>query len=247
MGIIGAHSFLSEHEVINRDQDIDLDTTFKETDMICLDLLGSFYMKTLSSCRLQKYELVGYHLKRVFGQYFKRIHILIDGRKSQQKKYAHERRQEEKDKKLDRVESKLNAVYTGEKRFSSYVKKSISKDLKACYSIKFQDKINLRNTLINMGFLCTIVSGEVDLECAKTSHLTVITKDGDFFFHSIDVVLILRPSRDGVTFSRVKHSDILSKLDLSDLKFKLLGILSGNDYSPNIPQLGIKRNYEMLK
>jgi hypothetical protein len=201
----------------------------------------------MESCRLQKYELVGYHLKKVFGQYFKRIHILIDGRKSQQKKYAHQRRQEEKDKRLDLVETKLNAVDTREKRFSGYLKKSISKDLKKCYSIYFQDKINLRNALLNMGFLCTIVPGEVDLECAKTANLTVITKDGDFFFHSIDVVLILRPSRDGITFSRVKHSDLLFKLGLSDLKLKLLGILSGNDYSPNIPQLGIKRNYEMLK
>jgi hypothetical protein len=96
-----------------------------------------------------------------------------------------------------------------------------------------------------MGFQCTIVS--VDLECAKTPYLPVITMDGDFLFHSVDMVLIIRPSRNGVSFSRLKHSKILLKLGLTDLKFKLLGILSGNDYSLKIPQMGIKSNYKILK
>ena len=95
-----------------------------------------------------------------------------------------------------------------------------------------------------MGFQCTIVSGEVDLECAKTPYLPVITMDGDFLFHSVDMVLIIRPSRNGVSFSRLKHSKILLKLGLTDLK---LGILSGNDYSLKIPQMGIKSNYKILK
>ena len=247
MGINGAHPFLSDYKVIDRDEDIDLDTAFKKADMISLDLLGSFYMKTLSSCREKKFDSVGYHLQRVFGQYVKRINILIDGRKSQQKNFAHQKRSEEKEKKLDQVEKILNAVNNRERNFSSYVKKSISKNLKLSYSITYEDKIDLKNSLTNMGLKCTIVPGEVDLECAQTPNLPVITKDGDFLFHPIAVVLIIRPSRNGVTFSRLEHSNILSKLGLTDLKFKLLGILSGNDYSPNIPQMGIKSNYEILK
>ncbi|TPX47688.1 hypothetical protein SeLEV6574_g02517 [Synchytrium endobioticum] len=54
-------------------------------------------------------------------------------------------------------------------------------------------------------------------------------------------------SRGGYNFQLVKKKQVLERLGLEPFALPVLGIVSGNDYVPNVPGLAIRRNAELLK
>ncbi|TPX50152.1 hypothetical protein SeMB42_g02356 [Synchytrium endobioticum] len=51
----------------------------------------------------------------------------------------------------------------------------------------------------------------------------------------------------GYTFQLGKKQQVLERLGLEPFALSVLGIVSGNDYVPNVPGLAIRRNAELLK
>ncbi|TPX34630.1 hypothetical protein SeLEV6574_g08262 [Synchytrium endobioticum] len=54
-------------------------------------------------------------------------------------------------------------------------------------------------------------------------------------------------SRGSYIFQLVKKQQVLERLGLEPFALPVLGIVSGNDYVPNVPGLAIRRNAELLK
>ncbi|KAF9965990.1 hypothetical protein BGZ73_001191 [Actinomortierella ambigua] len=92
-------------------------------------------------------------------------------------------------------------------------------------------------------------SGEADVEIAKVCSPTdiVVSRDSDFFaYQSVDH--IWRPMGYGNRSSVARYhiSDILATLQLTRSQLTAMCIVTTNDYSANVPSLGIS-NYSLIK
>ena len=61
------------------------------------------------------------------------------------------------------------------------------------------------------------------------------------------MVLKAQVQGNDILVTPVLKDDLLEKLDLDRESLAILGVISGNDYSDNYKQYGLKRNYEIIR
>ncbi|TPX37932.1 hypothetical protein SeMB42_g06789 [Synchytrium endobioticum] len=67
------------------------------------------------------------------------------------------------------------------------------------------------------------------------------------FYEGVQTLAMPKFTRGGYIFQLVKKQQVLERLGLEPFALPVLGIVSGNDYVPNVPGLAIRRNVELLK
>ena len=135
---------------------------------------------------------------------------------------------------------------------SRYEEKAISLDMEisrqALGTLSEENIGYLRANLVQGGCNVVVAPMEADVYIAKQGG-TVVSRDSDFFIHlSIEKIVKFNMN----TYTRnikllcFERSSILEKLKLTSNCLLALGIVSGNDYSCNIPGLEIARNFKFL-
>lgn len=85
---------------------------------------------------------------------------------------------------------------------------------------------------------------EADLAIAKDCQPNdiVISRDSDLLIYS-SVTKVFRPISQG-RYLQYDVQDLTAVLGMNRLQFTVLGIISRNDYTSNIPSLGTKTNFK---
>jgi hypothetical protein len=89
--------------------------------------------------------------------------------------------------------------------------------------------------------------GEADVHIGSldlTANAVVVSGDSDLLLCE-NIHHILRPAKQGYLF--YKKSDILELLNMTSPQWTCVGVVSGNDYDPNIKGLGIATNCTLVK
>ncbi|GAB5590856.1 hypothetical protein Unana1_05756 [Umbelopsis nana] len=98
------------------------------------------------------------------------------------------------------------------------------------------------------GWSINVCEGEADVTIGGlqlSEHDVVVSGDSDLFFYP-GVHRVLRPMKRGIFHMYVKP-EVLQTLKLTSLQWQCLGIVSGNDYDPNIRGMGIGTNYAIIQ
>jgi len=99
------------------------------------------------------------------------------------------------------------------------------------FNAKAEDIIYLKAGMINAGINIVEAAFEADVFIASKKNSIAISADGDFYFHK-NVKTFGKFSRSGVIAFEKDH--ILKSLKVSREQLLVLGVVSGNDYSPNM-------------
>ncbi|KAH8555041.1 hypothetical protein BGW37DRAFT_517546 [Umbelopsis sp. PMI_123] len=89
--------------------------------------------------------------------------------------------------------------------------------------------------------------GEADVHIGSlglTANAIVVSGDSDLLFYE-NIHHILRPAKQGYLFYKKSH--ILELLNMTSPQWTCVGVVSGNDYDPNITGLGIATNCTLVK
>lgn len=102
------------------------------------------------------------------------------------------------------------------------------------------------SALSALGWRVCLCRGESDHCISSRGARTVVTTDGDYLFRGARILLRKDPKvHDKYTAYVVK--DILQTLGVHSDAWKVVGIVSGNDFSKNIHGLGMTKNFASIK
>lgn len=117
-------------------------------------------------------------------------------------------------------------------------------------SFRWDAQSSFASYMTTKGWRVVQCSGEADVEIARTCLPTdiVVSRDSDFFAYQ-SVVHICRPMGYGNRSSVACYHipDILATLHLTRSQLTAMCAVTTNDYSSNIPSLGIASNYSLIK
>ncbi|KAF9952395.1 hypothetical protein BGZ72_006322 [Mortierella alpina] len=190
--------------------------------------------------------------------------LLFPAPATRQKARAQAKRQQDKDDAanaldvaLDANEAIADAVLNEdpERPLKQSLRKKLVRTYK-CIASKWQSvrRIDLdtwrslSNYLRQQGWHVHNCYGEVDLFVAQlvdsgNSGVIVASEDSDFLFHGVATLLRPNPS-DRSSYLQYDVEEVLQKLSVSSLEWRIIAITSGNDYSANYPNRGISKNLD---
>ncbi|TPX38557.1 hypothetical protein SeLEV6574_g07740 [Synchytrium endobioticum] len=111
-----------------------------------------------------------------------------------------------------------------------------------------EDKQDLEKLLTKAGFEVIIAEGEADVYIGAhaLAQDIIISADSEMaFYEGVQTLAMPKFTRGGYISQLVKKK--LSGACLEPFALPVLGIVSGNDYVPNVPGLAIRKNVELLK
>ena len=120
--------------------------------------------------------------------------------------------------------------------------------MRQTYRMSNDDKVHLKYSLEKAGFAVEIAMGEADVHIArKQGNFAVMSTDSDMIFHH-NVKTWWIPNLKGQTLCCriVLKESVLKATNLTAEALLVLAIVSGNDYSSNIPSYGINTNAALL-
>ena len=215
---------------------------------IYVDLLSCFYTNIKTAVKSpKKLQSFVYWLKSLFGDSRHRITILIDGLRSEEKHLAHSLRDDKVEKEIEALSNALTDCHTAQ-RLTGKLHHRVRKFIGRSFCLSHEEKMELFSALIQSGFQAVLCQGEVDLYVARMGHVTVLSRDSDFFCHG-NVTTVLSPffRRKQFLVRPTVKLDLLRILKINEPILRTLAIVSGNDYSKNKPGFGVKRNLDILK
>ena len=187
-------------------------------------------------------------LSNLFWDDRDRVVFLIDGLRSEEKHLAHLFRDERMTTALNSLTSTLDEIRTRERRLNAKDHRRIRKFIGESFSISYTQKVELFQSLLQKGFKTVLCNGEADHYVSQMVDVTVLACDSDFFCHG-NVTTVLEPfiQRNQLYVRSTAKVDILKQLHIREPILRALGIISGNDYSPNKRNYGVSRNLDILK
>lgn len=265
MGIDGSFQYLKRKGMAGTPvSPKDLNDAFFE-----IDLLGTYYwylIERLTSNVAAKRDpnRVGRAMAGLLSSTFDpaRCVVHIDGNHTEQKRKAYTERDAKRKKAQESLKANLDTMEersTKGKWTSKSVISQIEKGLRGIYVLTSQTKSMVGGGL-NSTFQVCFCNGEADTCIAikfknsptttiqgRTYRKVAVSSDSDFLmYESINRVLRRNPrSHD---FCLYKKDSVVATLKLpSSAHLAVLGVVSSNDYGPNIPRHGIYRNSTILK
>ncbi|KAF9961741.1 hypothetical protein BGZ65_010263, partial [Modicella reniformis] len=264
MGIRGLFQYLKKKGVVGEPASPSaLDNAYFD-----VDLLGTFYWflldKLAAPGRTVRPVDVGRQMAYFLSETFlpARTLLHIDGKSTTQKGKA----RTERDAARDKVHAALQANLTKmEKRSnlgkwtSQSVVKQIERALPRIYVLTQQTKQELVRGLKVKFQVCeciaesdtcvaaAIKAGSTKIVENKQYQRVAVSSDSDLLIYP-GVENVLRRNPRGQDYSLYKKSSIVTALGLlSAAHLAVLGVVSNNDYGPNVPNYGFFRNSEILK
>ncbi|KAI8354225.1 hypothetical protein B0O80DRAFT_507963 [Mortierella sp. GBAus27b] len=119
---------------------------------------------------------------------------------------------------------------------------------KSARTLATETKAQLTERLEGFGWRVHKCEGESDVCISNQSgRVVVATSDSDFLFHKVDVILRQDPQKRSKYHLIDIQSDVLGKLDISADAWAVVGAVSRNDYSVNIPGCSLQVNFHIMK
>lgn len=149
--------------------------------------------------------------------------------------------------KADALLSEMELILSQEKRLRKQHFKKLHKSLDASFYLPSNLRTALARYLEGKGWTVIECVSEADIQiaCDCTAYDIVLSGDSDSLIHS-SIHTIWRPlSRGGYLEYNVPQ--LLQHLELSRIGLTVLGVVSRNDYTSNIKQMGLATNYNIIK
>jgi len=249
MGVKNAWPFFSSHKLLARDQIPFTDFCASTNQRIYVDVMSVFFNKFKNAALKNNLNAFAGRLKQLFLDNLDQVWFVIDGHRSVEKWKTHFSREEKRKAILEKAARIIRSCKKRSKRcLKTGCRKRISKLLHQSFAYSFEDKIKLLDAMQSIGLNTILAPGEADVYLAKCPNVIAVTIDSDFLFiQSISVVLKAQVQGNDILVTPVLKDDLLEKLDLDRESLAILGVISGNDYSDNYKQYGLKRNYEIIR
>ena len=163
--------------------------------------------------------------------------IVIDGCPTVQKGDTYRQRIGRLESAAQKVEQEIQQWRSCSGRTSRRRKKKLSKWTRQLQRIGFVARQQMAEALRNAGFNVILAGGEADVTISREAlhhrrgNVYVLTYDTDFFVRR-GVTHVLWPKRQGRGFyvATIGKSDMLRRLQLTEDKLLVLGIMTRNDY-----------------
>ncbi|KAI7819423.1 hypothetical protein BC939DRAFT_495267 [Gamsiella multidivaricata] len=256
MGIRGLYSTLKKRGL----DPVAADPQDYQNQAVEVDLFGAFYGSLVRQITddydPSKVRAVGLTMAARLAKDFTpaQCTIHIDGAPSQQKRSEHIRRKNRLTADLKKLQANLKVMSTkssnGQWTSKSVVTK-IKKGLRDVYRFDAAAKQTLRDALREKGFSVCTCRTEADTCIARTLTMAagsfVVSADSNLLIY-LSVTKILRPIFHGLAYALYTKESVTNALHVPSADYvTLLGIVSKNDYTENIPGLGIVRNLEIIR
>ncbi|KAF9993493.1 hypothetical protein BGZ80_008129, partial [Entomortierella chlamydospora] len=192
-------------------------------------------------------------IEKVFGA-FANIRIHIDGLRCSEKVLAYAERDEKRlqaSKRLDILLPRMIARSNEGKWSSRSLIKEIKSNLRQLFTFSKKEKdafeTALKSKFPNVCRCKTEADLCIGIECTANADCYVVSGDSDLLvYQNVEKVLRPIPKRHH-EFALYEKDDILDALDLPSATHLLLyGIISDNDYSKNVRNLGLSRNADIV-
>ncbi|KAF8925213.1 hypothetical protein BGZ47_003424, partial [Haplosporangium gracile] len=176
--------------------------------------------------------------------------LYIDGPSPNEKRTTNETRQAKRSLALQNAQTCLGNLETrvaGRQRVKKREFIQPYKNIRAAFYWPLMSRRSLALHLTNNGWNVLECPSEADVAIARVcqSDDIVVSGDSDMLIYNT-IQTIWRPLSKG-RFLVYMLAEVLKQLELSRAQLTTLGIVSKNDYTSNLTQLGISSNYEIIK
>lgn len=176
--------------------------------------------------------------------------LYIDGPSPEEKLETFQLREQKRRVALEKANLCLSDMETrigGRRRVKKHNFTKLNKLLRASFYLSQDARVSLAGYLRERGWTVVECRSEADItiaiECQPQD--IVVSRDSDMLIYAA-VHTIWRPISRGKYL--VYHlPEVLSHLGVSRLALTVLGIICKNDYTSNLPQLGLTTNVKILK
>ncbi|KAF9998138.1 hypothetical protein BGZ79_008186 [Entomortierella chlamydospora] len=189
----------------------------------------------------------------IVGGNQQRVVIYFDGEPPEEKLTTQLQRQQSRNKAQSRasnvVDELRNHVDSG-LGIRKAIFSKIRKYLRECFRLSTTDRDALIAFLKSKGWIVVLCETEADVRIAEDCQVNdiVISRDSDMLIYT-KVKTLWRPIGHAIQgkFLVYKISIIFASLGLTRTQLTSLGVISRDDYTRNIPILGIAINYSLVK
>ena len=254
MGVKGTHFFLKKRGLTPSfvENVASLSSVFKDPITIHVDLLGTFYPTILTNFFRHDIsmaaKLLVNHLNATLPKNISSLYI--DSGRTKEKKCTSEKRQQTKEKDQKKTE-RLLRIAEGKaaqgRRISGSQMDAIFRSARRAFELTPKMMQEIFETAKEDGWSIVQCDGEADVHIGSldlTANAVVVSGDSDLLFYE-NIHHVLRPTKQG--YFLYKKSDILELLNMTSPQWTCVGVVSGNDYDPNIKGLGIATNCTLVK
>ncbi|KAF9552599.1 hypothetical protein BGW38_009451, partial [Lunasporangiospora selenospora] len=178
--------------------------------------------------------------------------LYVDGYPAAEKADTHHLREQRRVQASERANSaldKLNARLETNKRIRKHHIGSAKKAIKSAFYWTMDSRQAFVEFMASQGYNITLCLTEADVQIAADCNEddVVVTGDSDLLFYE-SVRVVCRPLGRGASrrFGHYHKAGILETLCLTSTQLVALAVISGNDYTNNIPSLGIETNHKLI-
>ncbi|KAF9926703.1 hypothetical protein FBU30_003779, partial [Linnemannia zychae] len=182
-----------------------------------------------------------------------RVRFYIDGMPAQEKHQTHINRYQVRQKALVKAEAAISVLesrLSEKKRVRKLHISKANKPLQQAFHWSIESRKSFVDYMIGKNYDIVLCPTESDVliaaECQPED--VVLSCDSDLLFYK-SVPIVWRPigSYKSRRFVPYEKKAILEVLGLSSIQLVSLAIISGNDYTPNVPSLAISSTYKLVK
>ncbi|KAG0312235.1 hypothetical protein BGZ99_009645 [Dissophora globulifera] len=168
--------------------------------------------------------------------------LYVDGHPAAEKAITQRQREQNRHKARDRARKALATLkdhLQNNKRIRKHHITTASKELRSAINWTVDDRLR--------DILCaTETDVKIVVDCKEED--VVVTSDSDLLIYkSVPAVWRPRGGAKSRWYSLYDKAAVLDALDVASTRLVALAILSGNDYTGNIPSLGIETNRKLIK
>ncbi|KAF9577228.1 hypothetical protein BGW38_007706, partial [Lunasporangiospora selenospora] len=181
------------------------------------------------------------------------IILYVDGDQSLEKQKTQNHREATRQKSINQARQSILGLeqrLATRKRIRKHHIRRVWRLLKRAFYWQHQDRLTFIEYMTSKGWEIQLCPMEADISIAAECqpHDIVISRDSDLLvFRRIrQLWRPMGPSRR-MWFLTYAKDDICSELEFTDQQLTALGIVCKNDYSPNIPMVGIEKSYKIIK
>jgi hypothetical protein len=218
-----------------------------------IDILASFY-NTIRRIHITSPDQSTFNT--IFEQHLishgipKTSILYIDGPSPAEKSATRETREAKRTRALQKAQIRIGDMEVrvgGRRRVRKRDFNNLFKNIRDAFYWSHESRNSLAEYLRNNGWRAFICLSEADtaiaFECQPND--IVVSGDSDMLIYDT-VETVWRPLSNG-RFLVYKLEEVLSHLELSRAKLTTLGIVSKNDYTSNLAQLGVITNHKIVK
>ncbi|KAG0300249.1 hypothetical protein BGZ98_009332 [Dissophora globulifera] len=179
--------------------------------------------------------------------------LYVDGHPAAEKAITHRQREQNRHKARDCVCKALATLQDHlqtNRRIRKHHIMTANKELRSAFNWTMDDRRAFVDCMANEGYEIILCATEADVKIAvncKEEDVVVMGDSDLLIYKSVPAVWRPRGRAKSQRYSLYDKAAVLDSLDVASTRLVALVILSGNDYTGNIPSLGIETNRKLIK